>query len=84
MRIQLSSVYVDDQDKALCFYTDVLGFVKETRIPTSAMADVHIEFKRLRDRAVVVTQEPAPDGAVDHGGVDDTCGNLLQIAHGNT
>ncbi len=29
MRIYLSSVFVDDQDKALAFYTDVLGFVKK-------------------------------------------------------
>jgi catechol 2,3-dioxygenase-like lactoylglutathione lyase family enzyme len=30
MRIHLTSVLVDDQDKALAFYTDVLGFVKKT------------------------------------------------------
>ncbi len=30
MKIKLSSVYVDDQDKALRFYTDVLGFAKKT------------------------------------------------------
>jgi catechol 2,3-dioxygenase-like lactoylglutathione lyase family enzyme len=33
MRIHLTSVYVDDQDKALRFYTEVLGFVKKTEIP---------------------------------------------------
>jgi catechol 2,3-dioxygenase-like lactoylglutathione lyase family enzyme len=33
MRINLASVYVDDQDKALRFYTDVLGFVKKTEVP---------------------------------------------------
>ncbi|MBI5281893.1 MAG: VOC family protein [Candidatus Solibacter usitatus] len=33
MRIKLSSVYVDDQDKALKFYTEVLGFVKKREIP---------------------------------------------------
>jgi len=33
MRIQLASVMVDDQDKALEFYTEVLGFVKNTEIP---------------------------------------------------
>ena len=31
MRINLTSVLVDDQAKALAFYTDVLGFVKKTR-----------------------------------------------------
>jgi catechol 2,3-dioxygenase-like lactoylglutathione lyase family enzyme len=29
MNIKLTSVYVDDQEKALCFYTEVLGFVKK-------------------------------------------------------
>lgn len=29
MRIKLTNVYVDDQDKALHFYTDVLGFTKK-------------------------------------------------------
>jgi predicted enzyme related to lactoylglutathione lyase len=29
MQIKLTSVFVDDQEKALKFYTDVLGFVKK-------------------------------------------------------
>jgi catechol 2,3-dioxygenase-like lactoylglutathione lyase family enzyme len=33
MRIYVTSVLVDDQDKALRFYTDVLGFVKKNDIP---------------------------------------------------
>ena len=33
MRIVVTSVLVDDQDKALEFYTRVLGFVKKTEIP---------------------------------------------------
>lgn len=33
MRINLSSVFVDDQKKALAFYTEVLGFVKKHDIP---------------------------------------------------
>jgi catechol 2,3-dioxygenase-like lactoylglutathione lyase family enzyme len=36
MKIRLSSVMVDDQDKALAFYTNVLGFVKRTDIPAGA------------------------------------------------
>ena len=31
MRINLTSVLVDDQDKALRFYTEVLGFTPEAR-----------------------------------------------------
>lgn len=33
MRITLTSVLVDDQEKALRFYTDKLGFVKKLDIP---------------------------------------------------
>lgn len=33
MRIVVTSVLVDDQEKALRFYTDVLGFVKKTEVP---------------------------------------------------
>jgi len=33
MQIKLTSVYVEDQEKALRFYTEVLGFVKKTDVP---------------------------------------------------
>jgi catechol 2,3-dioxygenase-like lactoylglutathione lyase family enzyme len=33
MRIHLTSVYVDDQDKALRFYTEILGFEKKEEFP---------------------------------------------------
>ncbi|MPY81660.1 MAG: VOC family protein, partial [Actinophytocola sp.] len=33
MRINMTSVLVDDQAKALSFYTDVLGFVKKSDVP---------------------------------------------------
>ena len=32
MRIKLTSLYVDDQNKALKFYTEILGFVKKADI----------------------------------------------------
>jgi predicted enzyme related to lactoylglutathione lyase len=32
VRIGLTTIYVDDQEKALRFYTDVLGFVKKTDV----------------------------------------------------
>jgi predicted enzyme related to lactoylglutathione lyase len=48
MKIKLSSVYVQDQDKALKFYTEVLGFVKNKEIPLG-------EFKWL---TVVSPEEP--------------------------
>lgn len=48
MRINLASIHVDDQDKALRFYTDVLGFVKKTEVPVG-------EFRWL---TVVSPDEP--------------------------
>ncbi len=127
MRIHLSSVYVDDQDKALRFYTDVLGFVKKTEIPLGearwltvvspddpngtelllepdghpavrpfkeallsdgipftsfAVDDVGKEVERLRALGVRFTQEPVEMGPVTTAVFEDTCGNLIQIAHG--
>jgi catechol 2,3-dioxygenase-like lactoylglutathione lyase family enzyme len=38
MRINLTSVFVDDQRKALQFYTDVLGFEKRADIPAGDAA----------------------------------------------
>ena len=48
MRIKLTSVFVDDQDKALKFYTEVLGFLKKADVPVG-------EFKWL---TVVSVDEP--------------------------
>jgi catechol 2,3-dioxygenase-like lactoylglutathione lyase family enzyme len=50
LRINLTSVMVDDQRKALDFYTRVLGFVKKTEIP---MGDVSW---------LTVVSPDAPDG----------------------
>lgn len=125
MRINLTSVLVDDQDKALAFYTDVLGFVKKTEIPIGdarwltvvspddpdgpelllepdshpaakpfkealvsdgipftsfAVDDVAAEFERLRSLGVRFTQEPLEMGGTTTAVLDDTCGNLIQIA----
>lgn len=33
IRINVASVPVDDQDKALSFYTEKLGFIKKTEVP---------------------------------------------------
>ncbi len=50
MRINLSSVIVDDQEKALKFYTEVLGFVKKADIPVG-------EYRWL-----TVTSPEGPEG----------------------
>ncbi len=48
MKIKLASVIVDDQDRALRFYTEVLGFVKKRDLPVG-------EFRWL---TVVAPDEP--------------------------
>ncbi len=50
MKITLVSVLVDDQDKALRFYTEVLGFTKKTEIPLG------------RHRWLTVVSPEDPDG----------------------
>lgn len=51
MKIALNSVFVDDQDKALRFYTEVLGFVPQHDIPAGS------------HRWITVVSPEAPDGA---------------------
>jgi len=49
MKIKLTSVYVDDQEKALRFYTEVLGFVKKA------------DFSQGPFRWLTVTSPEEPD-----------------------
>jgi len=50
MRIKLASVYVDDQEKALRFYTEVLGFTKKS------------DFSNGPYRWLTVASPEEPDG----------------------
>ena len=50
MKIKLTSVYVNDQEKALRFYTEVLGFVKKT------------DFSQGPYRWLTVASPEDPDG----------------------
>jgi len=50
MKIKLTSVYVDDQDKALRFYTEVLGFTKKA------------DFSNGPYRWLTVASPEEPDG----------------------
>jgi catechol 2,3-dioxygenase-like lactoylglutathione lyase family enzyme len=128
MKINLTSVLVDDQDKALAFYTDKLGFLKKTDQPAGefrwltvvgpdepdgtelllepdshpaakpfkeallsdgipytsfAVDDATAEFDRLKGLGVRFTQEPLTMGPMTTAVLDDTCGNLIQIASQN-
>ena len=125
MRINLASVLVDDQEKALRFYTEKLGFVKKTEVPLGghrwltvvspdepdgvelvlepdehpaakpfkaalvqdgipftsfAVTDVQAEYDRLTGLGVTFTQPPTVMGPVTTAVLDDTCGNLIQLA----
>jgi catechol 2,3-dioxygenase-like lactoylglutathione lyase family enzyme len=125
VKIMLTSVMVDDQAKALAFYTDVLGFqvkhdvalgehrwltvvspeapdgvelllepdehpaarpfkaaLVEDGIPFASFAvdDVAREYARLQGLGVRFTQPPTDMGPVTTAVLDDTCGNLIQIA----
>jgi predicted enzyme related to lactoylglutathione lyase len=51
MKIKLTSIYVDDQEKALRFYTEVLGFVKKA------------DFSNGGFRWLTVASPEDPDGA---------------------
>ena len=50
LRIQLTTIYVDDQDKALRFYTEVLGFAKKA------------DFSQGPFRWLTVASPEEPDG----------------------
>jgi catechol 2,3-dioxygenase-like lactoylglutathione lyase family enzyme len=125
IRINVTSVLVDDQAKALAFYTEKLGFTKKTDVPAGdarwltvvspanpdgvelllepdghpaarpfkealvadgipftqfAVDDVHAEVERLKALGVEFTQDATDFGPVVTAVLDDTCGNLIQLA----
>ena len=125
MKIVVTSILVDDQEKALRFYTELLGFEKKTDVPMGThrwltvvspesrdgvelllepdghpaarpfknalvadgipftsfgVEDVKAEFDRLSRAGVRFTQPPVPMGPVTTAVLDDTCGNLIQLA----
>lgn len=125
IRIHLTSVFVDDQERALRFYTEQLGFELRTDVPMGggdrwltvgapgqddvelllepaghpavapyrdaitgdgiplavfAVDDVRAEYDRLLAAGVTFTQPPTTMGPVTTVVLDDTCGNLIQLA----
>ena len=125
-RITLTSVFVDDQEEALRFYVDVLGFRPKNDVPLGeqmrwltvvsaddpdgtelvlepsdhpavgpfkdalvadgipaasfGVEDVRAEFDRLTAAGVRFTQEPVTFGDMTLAVLDDTQGNLVQLA----
>lgn len=125
MKLQTVTIFVDDQQHALEFYTKTLGFVVTADVPmgehrwltivdpdrpdatqislepkdhpaavayTAALIadgiptcvlgvdDVQGEYDRLVAEGQTFTQPPTPLGPVTIAVLDDTCGNLLQLA----
>ena len=101
MKIVVTSILVDDQERALRFYTEMLGCVELLLEPDGhpaarpfknalvgdgipftsfGVADVQAEFDRLSRAGVRFTQPPVPMGPVTTAVLDDTCGNLIQLA----
>lgn len=125
IRINLTSIWVDDQAKALAFYTEKLGFIKKNDVPVGearwltvvspadpdgvelllepdghpaakplksalvddgipftqfAVEDVYAEVERLKGLGVRFTQDATEMGPVVTAVLDDTCGNLIQLA----
>ena len=125
MKIKLMTVYVDDQDKALRFYTEVLGFAKKMdfsqgpyRWLTLASAEdpdgaelqlerndnaaakafqqatfqqgqraamfytdnVQREYERMKAAGAEFKMPPTKVTGSTIAMVNDTCGNLIQIA----
>ena len=125
IRVSITSVLVDDQAKALAFYTEKLGFIKKTDVPAGdarwltvvspagpdgvelllepdghpaarpfkealvadgipytqfAVDDVYAEVERLKGLGVEFTQDATDMGPVATAVLDDTCGNLIQLA----
>lgn len=127
MKIKLLSIPVADQDKALKFYTGVLGFVKKQEFPAGDykwitvvspdepdgielslepnvtpfvktfqetlykqgipytafnVDDVGKEFDRLSELGVIFRKKPIVEYGQTVAIFDDTCGNFIQIEHG--
>lgn len=57
MKVKITSVMVDNQDKALKFYTEVLGFIKKTEVPLGEHKWLTIVSKEEPD-GVEVLLEP--------------------------
>ena len=69
MKITLTSVLVDDQAKALRFYTDVLGFVKKHDVPLGEHRWLTVVSPEdARRRRAAARARRAPGGQAVQGG----------------
>jgi catechol 2,3-dioxygenase-like lactoylglutathione lyase family enzyme len=56
MKIKLNSIMVDDQDRALRFYTDVLGFAKKHDVPVGEYRWITLVSAEGRDDLELVLE----------------------------
>jgi catechol 2,3-dioxygenase-like lactoylglutathione lyase family enzyme len=63
MRIHLASIFVEDQQKALAFYTEVLGFVKKNDVPMGEHSWLTVVSSEAPD-GVELVLEPSEHPAV--------------------
>lgn len=125
MKIKIVGIYVDDQEKALRFYSQVLGFTKKADFSNGGyrwltvaspeapdgpelqleantnpaartyqqarfqqgqpaaiffVDDVQSEYDRLKGLGAKFTMPPSKVTGSTIAVLDDTCGNLIQIA----
>ena len=125
MKIKVTTIYVDDQERALRFYTEALGFTKKTDFsqgpyrwltvaspddpdgvelqlalnnnPAAAAYqqaifqqgqpaimfmtdDVRSDYERIKARGAEFTMPPTQVTGSTIAMVNDTCGNLVQLA----
>ena len=125
MKIKVMSIYVDDQEKALRFYTEVVGFAKKADFSNAGyrwltvgspeepdgvelqlalnsdpvaktyqqamyqqgrpaamfyVDDVQAEYERMKAKGAKFTMTPTKVTGSTIAMVDDTCGNLIQLA----
>ncbi len=125
MKIKLTKVYVDDQENALRFYTEVLGFAKKTDFSQGSFRwltvaspeepdgtelqlalndnpaaktyhqaifqqqqpaimfyteDVTADYERIKARGAEFTMPPTEVTGSTIAILNDTCGNLIQLA----
>jgi predicted enzyme related to lactoylglutathione lyase len=125
MKIKLTSIFVDDQEKALRFYTEVLGYTKKADFSNGPFRwltvgspeepegaelqlalndnraakayqqaifdqgqpaamfytdDVRADYERIEARGAEFTTPPTDVTASTIAMLNDTCGNLIQLA----
>ena len=66
MNIIVTSLFVDDQDKALKFYTDVLGFVKKHDVPAGNFRWITVVSKDNENGTELVLEPNDNQAAQDY------------------